>query len=102
MKKHQSNQPKYIQIDPTLISFIDLWRSHAYIAYTMSNELVSDIYDVKNPLMLQEILLNLWFDQIYNQNQFSSDLCNWGSQAMRRHGFIPFFYLEGEAYAALS
>lgn len=102
MKTPQSIHSENIQIDPSMTSFMDLWRSHAYIAYTMSQELISDMYDVKNPLMFQEILLNLWFDQIYNHSQFSSDLWSWGAQAMRRHGFMPFGNLEEEAYAVLS
>lgn len=102
MKNHLAIQPDFIPIDPSVISLFDLCRSHAYIAYTISQELISDLYDIKNPAMFQEIMLNLWFDQIYNHSHFSSDLWNWGLQAWRLHGFIPLCTLEEAAYGALS
>ena len=89
------------QINPSFISLLELCRSHAYISSTMFQELVSDLYDVKNPLMLQALWVNYCLDHLYNQSHLSADLLNWSTLAMRRNGLMPPGILEEEVYGAL-
>ncbi len=88
-------------INPAVFSLLELCRSHAYISSTLFQELVSDLYDVKNPLMLQALWVNYSLDHLYNQSHLSADLFNWGTLVMRRNGLMPPGILEEEVYAAL-
>jgi hypothetical protein len=91
-----------IHLDPVMLCWVDLLRSHSYLSLVIYQEKFSDLYDVKNPLLVQGILLNLWIDQIYNQTNFICGAGNIALMFLRRHSLMPCGALEEEVYGVLS
>ena len=91
-----------IQLDPVMIAWVDLLRSHTYLSLVIYQERITDLYDVKNPFLIQGILLNFWLEQLYNQTNFISGVGNIGLMMLRRHSLMPCGVLEEEVYGVLS
>lgn len=102
MKQDVQHHAADIQLDPVMLSWIDLLRSHSYLSLVIYQEKFSDLYDVKNPFLVHDILLNLWRDQLYNQTNFLSGVGNIGLMMLRRHSLMPCGTLEEEVYGVLS
>ena len=102
MIKTATHHTDNIQVDPAFSAWIELIRSHAYISSVIFQEKISDLQDVKNPLMIQEIFLDLWGDQLNNQANFLNGLSNIGMLFFRRYSLMPCGILEEEAYGILS
>lgn len=102
MQFMKNAESRKFEFDPIFLSWVDLMRSHGYISLTIAQEKMSDLYDVKNPFVVQEVVLAMWLDQMFNQTNFSAALCNLGMSTLRRHGFMLCGTLEEEAYGVLS
>jgi len=102
MEKKSSDQFVQIQIDSMAFAWLEMLRSHSYISFVILQEGISDLYDAKNPLMIQEILMDLWSEQFKNQVNLYYGLSDIGMVFFRRSNVMPFGILEEEVYGILS
>ncbi len=93
---------KMYEIESPFLTWIELMRSHGYISMTILQEEISDLYDVKNPFGLQDILLTVWLDQIINQTNFSTAVWDLAMATLRRNSLVQFGVIEEEVYSVLS
>ena len=70
-----------LHLQPAVLSWMELFRSHAVIGMVINHEGLSDTFDAKTPLDWFEIGMNTSLAHWANHNHWTQHLLEWGQQA---------------------